>query len=100
MTGAATEEEAFDLYTQARKIFHDGGFNLRKFLTNSAQLQQSNDHAEILQVAWMKCGKVTFGGLHGLGKENKVLGVRWNPSADCPTFNVSEVTKFASTLGA
>lgn len=39
VTGADTEEAAFNLYAQAKDIFLHGGFNLRKFLTNSRELQ-------------------------------------------------------------
>ena len=35
ITGASSEDEAFDLYTQVKEILCRGGFNLRKFLTNS-----------------------------------------------------------------
>ena len=30
ISGAGTEDEAFDLYTQSKEIFRQGGFNLRK----------------------------------------------------------------------
>ena len=39
IAGAASEDEAFDLYTQAKEILQHGGFNLRKFQTNSRHLQ-------------------------------------------------------------
>ena len=39
VTGASTEEETFQLYTDAKKILRDGAFNLRKFRTNSLSLQ-------------------------------------------------------------
>ena len=42
----ASEDEAFDLYTQAKEILQRGGFNLRKFLTNSQHLQLRIDQAE------------------------------------------------------
>ena len=35
ITGASSEDEAFDLCTQAKEILRQEGFNLRKFLTNS-----------------------------------------------------------------
>ena len=35
VTGASTEGEAFQLFTDAKKILRDGAFNLRKFRTNS-----------------------------------------------------------------
>ena len=38
IAGAASEDETFELYTQAKEIFQHGGFNLRKFLTNSRPL--------------------------------------------------------------
>lgn len=46
IAGVPSEDEAFDLYTQAKKILQRGGFNLRKFLTNSQQLQLRIDQAE------------------------------------------------------
>ena len=46
VTGAATEEEAFQLYTDSKKILQDGAFNLRKFRTNSHSLQLRIDTAE------------------------------------------------------
>ena len=38
--GGQTEEEVLQLCTQSKEVFHDGGFNLRKFLTNSKSAQQ------------------------------------------------------------
>ena len=46
VTGAATEKEAFQLYTDSKKILQDGAFNLRKFRTNSHSLQLRIDTAE------------------------------------------------------
>lgn len=43
ISGANTEEAAFDLYTRAKEMFRAGGFNLRKFITNSPELQQQID---------------------------------------------------------
>ena len=40
ITGAESEDTAFDLYARAKDIFRMGGFNLRKFVTNSPSLQQ------------------------------------------------------------
>ena len=37
---------AFELYTQSKEIFRQGGFNLRKFLSNSQALQARIDAAE------------------------------------------------------
>ena len=35
VSGADSEDEAFDLYAQAKELFRRGGFNLWKFLTNT-----------------------------------------------------------------
>ena len=54
ITGASSEDEAFDFYIQAKDILHRGGFNLRKFLTNSQQLQLRIDRAEESHVLMKK----------------------------------------------
>ena len=46
VTGASTEEEAFQLYTESKSILKDGAFNLRKFRTNSPSLQQKIDSTD------------------------------------------------------
>ena len=46
VTGASTKEEAFQLYSESKKIAMDGAFNLRKFRTNSPSLQLEIDAAE------------------------------------------------------
>ena len=46
VTGASTEEEAFQLYIDSKKILKDGAFNLRKFRTNSQSLQMGINAAE------------------------------------------------------
>ena len=46
ITGGETEEEGFELYVQSKQILQEGGFNLRKFLTNSKHLQEQIDLKE------------------------------------------------------
>ena len=126
VTGAETEEAAFDLYVQAKDMFRHGGFNLRKFLTNSRELQQRIDCAEGIQPtksqpqescldetyakATLGCSpteenkdetyaKATLGCSPTEGvEENKILGVLWNPTADCLIFDVSELAQLAISL--
>lgn len=38
--GADNEDKAYQLYANSHKLFAEGGFNLRKLVTNSASLQQ------------------------------------------------------------
>ena len=37
--GAASEGEGYDLYLESKQLLHEGGFNLRKFTTNSPLLR-------------------------------------------------------------
>ena len=46
ISGAGSKEEAFQLYTEAKMIFRAGGFNLRKFLSNSPDVQARIDATE------------------------------------------------------
>ena len=46
VTGASSEDEAFRLYSEAKDLLLHGGFNLRKFRTNSRRLQQRINDAE------------------------------------------------------
>ena len=47
VTGASNETEAFRLYQESKRIFKSAGFNLRKFSTNSTQLQVQIDASDI-----------------------------------------------------
>ena len=44
--GADNDDAAYELYKKSRGILREGGFNLRKFVTNSAMLQQRIDEIE------------------------------------------------------
>ena len=47
--GADGEDEAYKLYVLSKKVFAEGGFNLRKFVTNSSTLRQRMaSHEQIL----------------------------------------------------
>ena len=104
VTGADTEEAAFDLYTQSKELFRRGGFNLRKFLSNSNELQQRIDHAEGVLPSLQNdveetYAQATLGTTHTRSvEEHKILGVPWNPISDCLIFDVTELAKLASNL--
>ena len=111
-TGVSSEDEAFDLYTQAKEILRRGGFNLRKFLTSSQQLQWRIDQAE------KSCTPIKDGGeekppncfdetyaeatLRSSRRpesgEHKVLGVCWDPDSDQLVFDVADIAQLTSTL--
>ena len=64
--GAESVEEAFTIYGKAKELMRKGGFNLRKWHTNFADLQQKIDHFENA----------------GLSESTnilvKIIGMRWN----------------------
>lgn len=68
ISGADSDEEAFELYTQAKEIFRQGGFNL------------SIDSTEGLP------NSVAF---TSTTQEVKVLGITWNPQNDTLIFDLS-----------
>ena len=103
ITGAKMENEAFELYAQSKGIFRQGGFNLRKFLTNSETLQTRIDHAEgLLDPNLPKIDSDTHA-THGTqtmkgAEECKILRVTWNPNNDCLVFDLSDLSNVAADL--
>ena len=106
ITGANSDDEAFDLYTQSKEIFRSGGFNLRKFSTNSRELQLKIDQTETptrvedgLSRLDETYAESTLGSAPAamLG-EQRVQGVRWEPDSDKLIFDVADVAQLASTL--
>lgn len=47
VSGAGNEEDAYQLYAESKDLLRRGGFNLRKFVTNSSQLQERIDESEL-----------------------------------------------------
>ena len=98
-SGESTVERGFDLFVNSRKIMAEGGFNLRKWQSNSPQLRclmQGFDKLSEHEVSH----QVTKGSFREeddtyakttIGMENaaysqceqKVLGVNWNYLEDC-----------------
>ena len=88
VTGASSEDLGYGLYVQAKDVLHRGGLNLRKFVTNSPQLQQRINQAED-----------ALGSTHKADpEEHKILGVCWEPVTDHLTFDTGNIAHLASTL--
>ena len=47
VTGASAEDQAYQIYQASKEILKEGGFNLRKFCSNSAMLQMRIDVEEV-----------------------------------------------------
>ena len=106
VSGADSEDEAFELYAQAKELFRWGGFNLRKFLTSSKELQQRIDQAEEMPRQPASSDPLTetyaqtvLGTQSPKGPDEcKILGVLWNHSSDCLVFDISELARVAANL--
>ena len=48
ITGEETEEAALAVYKSTKRIMSEGGFNLRKWKSNSRQLQETIDNCEVI----------------------------------------------------
>jgi len=80
-TGEFDEDTSFSLYKKAKAFLKDGSFNLRKWRTNSRQLENKIN----------ECEKV------GSSQEGKVLGIPWDSKTDTLEFELSEFgSKFTS----
>ena len=104
IAGGETEEEAFELYAQSKQIFREGGFNLRKFLTNSRQLQERINLKETQYTSSSSQDEPTYSettlGMSGPSRmeEHKVLGIPWNPTSDRFFFETSDIAQLALDL--
>ena len=102
--GADNDDMAYDLYLQSKRILADAGFNLRKFVTNSAILAQWIEQHESTPSAAEDSRtngileedktytKDLLGGKQGQQEnEQKILGVRWNFTLDELIFDLNEL---------
>ena len=106
--GASDEENAYELYLESRKMFKDGGFNLCKFVSNSAQLQERMDNEEKgLNAEKQELGdtsdetytKATLGSMQKVRSgEQKVLGVRWDVATDHIVFSLTDIAQQAREM--
>eukprot|EP00731_Ephydatia_muelleri_P014947 Em0008g667a len=105
IAGGHTEDEAFDLFAKSKRVFGEGGFNLRKFRTNSRSLQERIDLKENVRNGSLPLmdeptySEATLGvSQDPNGEEHKVLGVVWNPEADQLIFDVANLAQLALDL--
>lgn len=109
VTGANDEDEAFELYETSKKVLMEGGFNLRKFCTNSTSLQTRIDDKEtsagqspassISGEAEETYANSTLGPAQDtqLG-ERKVLGIRWDTATDQLVVSLEDIALLAERL--
>ena len=106
VSGASSEDEGFEFYTASKELFRRGGFNLRKFVTSSKELQQKINDAEgataqlnLPDPSTETYAKSTLGMQSPTqADECKILGVMWNTNSDTLMFDTSELAELATTL--
>ena len=104
ITGTDNEEEAHQLFTRSKEMLKEGGFNLRKFCSNSTLLQMKIDSQEVHDKSVPTQTDETYAS-STLGSaqsartgERKVLGVRWDLATDQLVMSLEDVASAASDL--
>ena len=110
ISGAKDEEEAFQLYLESKMVLQEGGFNLRKFVTNAKSLQQRTneregsalsprDESSLVGPSDETYTKATLAPAQSVhSDEQKILGVCWNVDDDQLHFGFANVAHQAKQL--
>ena len=109
--GATDDNAAFELYVKSKKVLAEGGFNIRKFISNSQSLQERIEANEgfssikeqkgcsVVEEDKKYTKDVLSGGQIGLDGEQKILGVRWNFVQDHLVFDLGELATLVRNAG-
>eukprot|EP00795_Rhopilema_esculentum_P016014 gene16014-7350_t len=104
-SGSHTIEEAFELYEKSKRLMQKGGFNLRKWRSNSSEVmnairqQESSDAVNCENTRMHReddesFAKSTTGKLTTEeASDAKVLGVPWNSETDVLSFKLSHLAE-------
>jgi len=107
LTGVCNNEKAFTIYQRAKMLMAEGGFNLRKWKTNSPDQQRAITELEgMTKSISAPVQKVNKQDNESHVKSNtqnddifvEVLGMNWNTNSDEIIFSFSELSKYASSL--
>ena len=103
--GAPDEKQAYVMFVTAKKILKDAGLNLRKFYSSSKALQERvsllEHPQEMLPTEELEESYIssTLEGEQKLcSEEQKVLGMRWNISADRIFLGFEEIASAVRAL--
>ena len=88
ITGVSSPDEGYQFYLKAKVRLAEGGFNLRKFVTNSPDLWG---------IIASKEGPPE-GSCQKLPDNHKVLGVEWNPATDKLCFEIRPVIQILNQM--
>ena len=107
--GVNTEEDAYQLYTSSKKVFAEGGFNLRKIVTSSASLRQRiteelpptqkpptlDTNSKVVEEDTTYTSGFLEGNMPG---GQKVLVVSWNSVSDMLEFDIRGIAESLQSL--
>lgn len=115
-TGTNDIEEGYEIYKQSKQCLAQGGFNLRKWASNSGDLMklikedcesvrgsedQSTTGSEGIIVEDTSYAKIMLGDLNvDMNKEHKVLGMNWDCELDTFIFKLNDIVELARSLPA
>ena len=103
VTGVSDTGEALEFYKKSKHLFQLGGFNLRKFLSNSSEVQhlivrEEQGHSEQGH-SEESYTQATLGGSVPVSRgESKVLGVVWSVDRDEVVIDVKHLLMEALAL--
>ena len=91
ISGADTVANAFQLYQSAKKVMSAGGFNLRKWKSNSSLLRKLIEEEERIVEDESSLPLNTSKDSGGNSTTNKLLGVLWDSTLNEFGFQVEEI---------
>ncbi|PFX11054.1 hypothetical protein AWC38_SpisGene25514, partial [Stylophora pistillata] len=113
ITGTETDEEALVVYKKSKQIMAEGGFNLRKWNSNSRTLLRAIESVEYSSEAKSNQDNTTeddesYANLSTTPRSSevkndtivKVLGLYWDTASDEFCFDLTELYKYGSSLPA
>ena len=93
---AADDKKAFEMYKNTKKIMKEGGFNLRKWKSNSKELTKRINQCERVDFPQIQT-EIAAMTSNDDGK-TKILGINWDTENDELFFDFSDITSYASQL--
>ena len=109
-SGSPSVNSAFVLYQRLKKVFSEGNFNMRKWLSNDPELMNLIEKAETKTVTVgqpepklsedssgvvnkdLTYSKIMLNGLNS-GDDDKVLGIAWDRKSDSLKFELKKVVE-------
>ena len=114
LTGEENDEKGFRVYQKSKKLMAEGGFNLRKWNSNSRDLLKAIENCEISQDQVKPIEKATNEDDESYAKSSttpgnsevknetvvKVLGLNWDTVSDEFFFDLTELYNYGRALSA